>query len=601
MKTPLLILLITLIAQFGQAGVGNGDILPPIPPWSGKSRSLMVADNNPWVTPSEQSKLTKTPNYEETMAWLEKLAEAAPELKMTTIGTSLQGREIKMIIASSEQHFTPESRSKKPLLLVHAGIHSGEIDGKDAGMMLLRDMTVLKKRRDLLEKVDLLFIPILSVDGHERSTPYSRINQRGPESMGWRTNARNQNLNRDYVKLETLEVQALLEVINQWQPQLYVDVHVTDGIDAQYDITFGYNAATCHSPAISNWLDNELRPAAEASLKAMDHVPGPLFFAIDNNNLQKGIVDFQPTQRYSNGYGASRHLPTILVENHALKPYDQRVLGTYVFLKSVMETMGKEHGSLREAINQDKQRRPDTVALAWGARMEKPETYSFLGITYETFKSSIADGDVVRWTGKPETMEIPMVRLDRPTVTVSRPKGYWVPATWPEIIEKLKRHGVEMETLIVSREVDVEMYRIRDAKPASSPFEGRFRVTGKPEPEQRKEWFPKGSVYVSTNQPLCELIVSMLEPTGPDSFFQWGYFHEILQRTEYFEGYVGEPLAQQMLKEDSDLQAAFQKALAEDEKLAGNPRARLHWFYERSPYMDERWLLYPIARVNETH
>ncbi len=145
-------------------------------------------------------------------------------------------------------------------------------------------------------------------------------------------------------------------------------------------------------------------------------------------------------------------------------------------------------------------------------------------------------------------------------------------------------------------EVDVEMYRILNAKPDKMPFEGRFRVKGEPKAERRKQWFPKGSVYVTTDQPLCELIVSMLEPTGPDSFFQWGYFHEILQRTEYFESYVGEPLAKKMLSNDPKFKAAFEKALAEDKELEGNHRARLHWFYERSHYMDSQWLLYPIAR-----
>ncbi len=469
MKWLLISICIFAVVPFSKA---DDAILPPPSPWSGKSRSLMVDETSPWITPSERSNLSKTPAYKDTMTWLRKLTDASPELKMVSIGQSLQGRDIMMVIASSDKRFSPKSRANKPLLLVHAGIHSGEIDGKDAGMMLLRDMTVLNKRRELLEKVDLLFIPILSVDGHERTSPYNRINQRGPASMGWRTNARNQNLNRDYTKLETLEVQALLKVIREWQPHLYIDVHVTDGIDAQYDITFGYNSANCHSPAISHWLDSKLRPAAEAGLKAMDHVPGPLFFAVDNSDLARGIVDFQPTQRYSNGYGASRHLPTILVENHSLKPYDQRVLGTYVFLDNVMQTLAKDFDSLAEAIETDKKRRPDEVALSWGARKEKPETFPFLGVAYETVESEIAGGPVVRWTGKPQTMDIPFIRLDRPNLTVSRPKGYYVPATWPEIIQKLEWHGVEMTRLDAPVEVDVEMYRILNAKPDKMPFEG---------------------------------------------------------------------------------------------------------------------------------
>ncbi|MEE9227278.1 MAG: M14 family zinc carboxypeptidase, partial [Acidobacteriota bacterium] len=207
---------------------GDDAILPPELPWSGKSRSLMVPTDHPWVTPAEKTGLARTPRYEQTVSWLRKLVDAAPELAMVSLGASPERREIWMVIASEQGASTPEAlrANGKPILLAQAGIHAGEIDGKDAGMMLLRDLTVRGNRSDLLREANFLFVPIFNVDGHERFTRFNRMNQRGPEESGWRVNARRLNLNRDYSKLDTPEMRALVTALNRWEPDLYLDLHV---------------------------------------------------------------------------------------------------------------------------------------------------------------------------------------------------------------------------------------------------------------------------------------------------------------------------------------------------------------------------------------
>ncbi|MFP5247209.1 MAG: M14 family zinc carboxypeptidase, partial [Thermoanaerobaculia bacterium] len=215
-------------------------ILPPAIPWNGASRKLVVPANDPWITPSEKDQLRTTPRYDETVAYLKRLVAAAPQLKMVSLGKSGEGRDVWMVIASKERVFTPEGLRKKPILFAQAGIHAGEIDGKDAGLMLLRDMTVRGTKRELLDGANFLFVPIFNVDGHERFNRFTRINQRGPEEVGWRTNARNLNLNRDYMKADSPEMHAMIRALDTWQPDLYVDLHVTDGADYQYDVTFGW-------------------------------------------------------------------------------------------------------------------------------------------------------------------------------------------------------------------------------------------------------------------------------------------------------------------------------------------------------------------------
>lgn len=591
--------LLTLLIFLAPAALGQTDWTPPLPPlepWDGPSRELVADQDDPWITPAERTGLVRTPSYDETIEWLEKLVDAAPELEMVSIGKSAQGRDIWMVIASADRAFTPKAlrSSGKPTVLAQGGIHSGEIDGKDAGMMLLRDMTVRGTKADLLKRANLLFVPILSVDAHERSGPYNRINQRGPAEMGWRTNARNLNLNRDYAKLDTEEMQAMVRTIVRWQPDLYLDLHVTDGEDYQYDITFGYSGPHAHSPAIAGWLDQKFSPFVNASLTEMGHVPGPLVFGRDELDFSKGIQGWTASPRFSNGYGDARHLPTVLLENHSLKPYDRRVLGTYVFLEAALTVAGEEAATLHRAINTDLQRDPAEFPLGWKSG-EVPEMIDFAGIESRQMISPVTGQTYLQWTGKPIHMKIPRFLQNEPSVLVSRPAAWWIPAEWSQVIDRLRVHGIEMETIDEVLEVEVEMYRLEDPEFEPEPFEGHIRATATPVAVTRTEHFPAGSVRIDGGQPLADLVALLLEPHSSDSFLQWGFFHEIFSRTEYVEEYVMEPLAARML-EDPEVRADYYEKLRTDPAFRDDPKARLHWFYERTPYFDERWRLYPVGR-----
>ena len=582
-------------------------LLPPVQHWSGESEALIVAADDPWITPAERTGLSVTPDYDETVSWLRKLVAAAPELEMVSIGKSLQGRDIWMLIASVDRAFTAETlqATGKPLLLAHSGIHSGEIDGKDAGLMLLRDMTVAGKRKALLAGTNFLFIPILNVDGHERRSAYNRINQRGPREMGWRTNARNQNLNRDFTKLDTAGVRALVRVFGQWKPDLYLDLHVTDGADYQYDITFGGNGRRGWSPAIGDWIEDVYRPAINAALGENGHEPGDLVFAANGMDMKDGFLSWSGDPRFSNGYGDAIHLPTILVENHSLKPYRRRVLGTYILMAESLAMLAKEQNSLRQATQIDRQRRPQTIPLGF-KRNENPalEKVMFKGISSERYRGEVSGSDVVRWTGKPLNESIPRVYNAQPTVEIDVPEAYVIPAAWFDIVKRIALHGIEVEQLSEPLTTRAELYRLPDAgiaEPSAwtpNPFEGHIRIDpGKPVKYTLETTFPAGSFRISTDQPLGDLLVLMLEPQAPDSFLQWGFFLEIFTRTEYAEAYVMEPLAKKMLENNAELKARFEQKLASDEAFAASPHQRLMWFYEQTPFFDREYLLYPVARI----
>ncbi len=574
-------------------------VLPPVPEFSGASLALTLPAADPWATPFERSGLERTPRCDETVAWLRRLADESPEVEMTSIGVSPEGREIVLVIASRDKAFTPAALAAtgKPLLFAQGGIHAGEIDGKDAGMMLLRDMTVRGTKSSLLDRANLAFVPIFNVDGHERFSRFGRINQRGPVEMGWRTTARNLNLNRDYGLLDSPEMRAMVAALVAYAPDLYVDVHVTDGADYQYDVTWGYNGPHAWSPRIAGWLDSRLSPALMKDLREMGHVPGRLVFLADESDPRKGNVGWTAGIKFSNGYGDARHLPTVLVENHSLKPYPQRVLGTYVFLETALEVLGEHAAELRGAVAADSTRRPSEIPLAFETPKDGPfPRVEFLGIEPRLVPSPVSGRDRVEWTGKRVSLEVPLLLSSKPARVVKRATAYWIPAPWTDVIERLALHGVRMERIGAPRTIEADAYRIEDVKVGSSVVEGRvpFGITVRP--ERRSVTLGRGSVRVPTDQPLGDLAALLLEPDAPDSFIRCGFFGEVLQRTEYFEAYVLEPMAERMLAESGELRKEFEAKLASDQAFAADARARLEWFYLKTPFHDDSYRLYPVVR-----
>lgn len=581
---------------FAQAPFPTPDqLLPPAPAWSGASEALVAPKDHPWITPAERTGLTATPTYDETIAWLKKLDAASPLISMRTFGKTAQGRDLWVVTAAKGGKPDP----KKPTLLAQAGIHSGEIDGKDAGLMLLRDIAFRGKAK-LLDGANLMFVPVFNADGHERASAYNRPNQRGPEIQGWRTTAQNLNLNRDYLKADSPEMRAMLGLIRRVDPDLYLDLHVTDGHDWQPDVTFdfaGWDGLYARSPAIGRWLDRTLRPAEFEALKAAGHTPNHYLDMVDRMRPEAGLAYEPSGPRFSTGYGDLIGVPTVLLETHSLKPYRQRVLGTYVFVEKALKTLASDGAALRRAKAADRKSRPQTVVAAW-SRPDRPAgRTTLLPMASETYQSPVSGRRELRYLGRPApAIDVPMFKAEA-AASVARPKAYWVPATKPEVIERLALHGVTVERIAAPRTVEVEMIRFNSARPAAAASEGRVAVTAEGfAAEVRRETYPAGSVRVRTDQPLGTLAMLLLEPRSDDSLWAWGFFPEVLQRTEYMESYAVAPLAERMLADDPKLRREFEAALKADPKFAADPEARLAFFYRRSPYLDDRWLLYPIGR-----
>jgi murein tripeptide amidase MpaA len=561
-------------------------------------------DVSPWLTLYEKSNFLQTPRYEETISYCKRLAKASPWVRYTSFGKTPQGRDLPLVILSKERAFTPAeaAKTKKAIILIQSGIHAGEIDGKDASLMLMRDIAITKNRAALLDRAIVLFVPIFNVDGHERFGKYNRINENGPEEMGWRVTAQNLNLNRDYMKADAPEMRSMLKLFADWLPDFYVDCHVTDGMDFQYDVTFAMELYPNLDSDIIRWLKQSYLPAMITDVETSNHGIAPYIAAREDRDLSKGFAAGAGTPRFSTGYGAAQNRPTLLIETHMLKPYKVRVSSTYEMLVSTLAIVNREADTLRAIVE-----RADIKTIA------APNGDSYLPLRFQTTEKSRS----IEFRGLRTTIEFSEISGDLRTVysrepliiaapyfeeviaidSVKIPKYYFIPQAWTKVIDVLKAHEVRMWTLGSSVTGAIESYKFSDVKWQERPFEGRHPVKFKSEAFSEVRTFPAGTFVVPTAQRTGKVLMNLLEPNGPDSFVGWGFFDGIFEQKEYGEHYVLEKLARDMLAKDPALKKEFEAKVATDSTFAKSPSARLNFFYKRSPYWDTAIGVYPVARV----
>lgn len=558
-----------------------------------------------WLTWYELHQCNRTPDYRETIAFSQKLSEASPLLHYTSFGTSHQLRDLPLLILDSEGNFTPEAvhASGKSILLVMAAIHPGEPVGKDAGLTLLRDIVIHNKHRELLENLTILFIPIFNVDGHERFGPYNRINQNGPLEMGWRTNSRNLNLNRDFLKADSREMQSFIALWNQWQPDFFIDTHSTNGGDYQYTMTYILETFGNMDSDLTRWCQQVFIPFWEDAMEAEGYPVFPYVTYRQWHDPRSGLVSRTSSPALSNGFAAVRNRPGLLLETHMMKPYKNRVESTHLTILHTMQLLHREHQNLRQLVRQADQRtasgafRQQPFALDF-----QPTTDSimidFLGVEYEKKISTLSGGQwFIYHSDKPANYKIPYFYQQQPSIQVMLPEAYIIPVQWQEVIYRLQLHGVQMQFLEAATSIEVESYIFEDVRLASGVNEGRQTAAFSPRAVNENRIFPAGSAIISMNQPTARLIAHALEPMAPSSFAYWGDFNAIFQRTEYFESYVMETMAREMLQQDSELKKRFEHKKATDAAFASNPRTILNWFYEQTPYVDKQHNVYPVGRI----
>ncbi|MBV6456906.1 MAG: hypothetical protein HONBIEJF_00010 [Fimbriimonadaceae bacterium] len=547
----------------------------------------------------ERTNFAETGDYAEAVAYCQHLDRSNEQAKVITFGKSPQGRDLIALVLSADQRHTLKDlkASPKPVVLINNGIHSGEIEGKDACLMIMRDFIQHPdKYKAITEKLEIVMIPIFSVDAHERKSAFNRINQNGPREMGWRTTANNLNLNRDFIKADAMEMRGMISLIRDIEPDFFFDNHTSDGADFQYHIMPDLPMAQTQSqPAAA--FSKALYESVKTAVEKDGFLVAPYFSLADRADPTKGISvsDFGP--RYSTGYFAALNRPAMLIETHMLKPYENRVKST---ASMVLRTLDYLAGKADELIrmNQSADREAsDTKEFVVASRLTSARTpFSFLGFEVEYRDSPVTGGRMISWTDRKKTFESFLRNSYEPSLSIAAPKAYAIPAQYTNVIALLDLHGISYRTLKESVTSDYETYRLNNVKFAAEPFEGRVAPSFTANKMVQKVTLPAGSVIVSVAQPRGKLAVHMLEPSAPDSLMRWGFFNEIFEVKEYFEDYAMEPIARKMLEEDAELRREFEEKL-KDAEFAGSSRARLQFFFDRSEYSDERLNVYPILRL----
>lgn len=549
-------------------------------------------------TVAEGSDYVRTGRYVEARHLCTDFARVYEHVTCKTIGETGEGRPIVSLVISTKPGL--------PVIYIQAGIHAGEIEGKDAGFVFLRDVLDGKLLPGALDRVSIVFVPVMSPDGHERFRANNRPNQRGPEEMGWRTNATRLNLNRDFVKADAPETQAVLRVIQAFDPVLLVDLHTTDGAKFEQDLSVTVTPLAPRGDRLDETA-GALRRQLMARLTQLGHLPVSFYPSfVDENDPMSGFADGEAPPRFSHWYMAARGRLGILVETHSWRTYKERAQSTYHSLQAIFEDAMKNASAWRDVEratdDADRALGGTAVTLTWDNGPGKHEV-DFKGYAFEKKTSDLTGGTwLVYDETKPQIWKVPLYDELVPKVTVTAPRGgYIVDGGFAALVAPvLDRHGIAYTRITGQPRVAVEELRATKVIFAPAPYEGRTRTTIAGEWKQGgRRTLDQGALFVPIAQPHARLVMHLFEPALPDSLVQWGLFNTAFERKEYIEPYVIEEEARKMLAADPTLRERFEAAVAADPELAKSVEAKRDWFYKRHASWDDRVDLVPVYRTDE--
>ena len=566
------------------------------------------AQNNTLSTHAERTQFAETGRYAEVEQLCQQFHKNYPkQVRCFSFGTSPEGRSLWALAANSNGHFTAElaKANRLPVTLFQGGIHAGEIDGKDAGFLVLRELLQKPSKDNPLNKQVMLFVPVFNVDGHERFQAFNRPNQRGPKEMGWRTTAQNFNLNRDYAKADTPEMQAMLGLVNAWDPLFYVDLHVTDGAKFQHDISVQIEPIYSGDAQLRA-ISKQYQDTMMVDLKKTGSLPLPYYPSfIEFDNPASGFADSVSQPRFSTGYFQLRNRFGVLVETHSWKTYPLRVKATAETIRSTLVQVAKNGTQWQKAANAADQRSKQiagtSVVLQYKTE-PTPTAIEFQGYAYTRTPSEISGALMTRYDeSKPEVWNIPLYINISPSLSITAPKaGYIVPPAFADLIEaRLNTHAIISKRITKQQALaSVEQFQTKMAEFSAQSFESHqaLKINGQWQIQDIE--IAAGSLFVPIAQAKSALVMALLEPQAPDSYLSWGFFNNQFERKEYMEAYVAEEVAREMLK-DPGIKAEFEAKLAADKSFADSPQQRLEFFARKHPSWDDRYQVYPILRSDD--
>jgi len=543
-------------------------------------------------------KTNKSVTYEEAINYYHSLAAKDDRCKMFDYGKTDCGRPLELFVINEQKVFDRNQIKKQIVVLVNNGIHPGEPDGIDACVKLVHDWQTGKVV--IPTNVVLAIIPVYNIDGALRRSEFTRINQNGPTESGFRGNARNLDLNRDFIKCDSKNAKSFTKLYQTWDPDIFIDTHVSDGADYFYTMTLIDSQKDKLSPAVSDVMQKSIKPFLYSSMekKKIEMVP---YVNVFGDDPSKGMAAFYESPRFASGYAALFHSFPFVTETHMLKLFSQRVDATYEFLLSSMEVADKfineiiisRIKSKAASVSQDK------FYLNWQLDTTHVDSLLFKGYDIDTKKSEITGKERIVFNhNKAYSRNIPFASNYLPSDSIVKPRAYIIPQAWQEVIERLQLNGIDMQELKSDSVVKAEVNYIENYQTGKNPYEGHYlhsKITTRKEQQDIKCF--KGDYLVMANQWKNRYIVETLEPTAVDGFFAWNFFDEILQQKEWFSDYLFEDMAVTMLAYNPQLKSDFEERKSRDTVFANDSWAQLTYLYQHSKYYEKSHLRYPILRI----
>ncbi|WP_281540857.1 M14 family metallopeptidase [Maribacter aestuarii] len=550
-------------------------------------------------TPFETSEGTNTATYEEVIDFYISLAKEFPEVNIQTIGETDSGKPLHIVTYSKEGDFNFQKIGEdKTIILVNNGIHPGESDGIDATMLLFRDLA--SEKIPSPQNTVIVTIPVYNVGGALNRNSTTRANQNGPDAYGFRGNAKNYDLNRDFIKNDTKNAQTFTKIYHLIKPDIFIDNHVSNGADYQYALTHLFTQHDKLGGQLGAYLHKELMPALQDSLAADQWDITP-YVNVFNSPPEKGFEQFMDYPRYSTGYTTLWNTLGMMVETHMLKPYKKRVDGTYSLMQkmiSIAENDGEKIKSLRKNAL-DCHLTWEYYPTDWKVDTTKSSVLNFKGYQVDTITSDITGFPRLKYNREIAfEKEVEYLNYFIPTDSIKIPQAYIIQKQWKAIIDLLKANQIKYETIQSDTIMTVEVYRIKDYETVQNPYEGHYlHYNTEVSASMEEILFTEGDIVINTDQPGIRYILETLEPAMVDSFFNWNFFDTILQQKEGFSPYVFEDSALRILENDTILAQEFQSKKEVDEKFSQNWYAQLQWIFEKSPYYEKAHLQYPVYRI----
>lgn len=549
----------------------------------------------------ESSGGSKTATYFQTISFYENLQKKHNTILVKPIGMTDAGYPLHVILFSKQKDFDPKSWKQKNniVLLFNNGIHPGEPDGIDASMMLLRDLA--ENKISVSNNVVIAVIALYNIGGSLNRSSFSRVNQNGPKEYGFRGNAQNLDLNRDFTKNDSKNAKSFAKIFHWLQPDILMDNHVSDGADYQHTMTLLTTQHNKLGLQIGELLDKKIEPSLYILMQEKGWPMCP-YVNFETANPNKGWMAFYDPPRYSSGYAALFQTMAFVPETHMLKPYKDRVKSTYDLMHSLIETSDKLRIEIKEAKLKsiDAIKKQKEFPLSWTFDSSQHSKIIFKGYETEKQTSSVTYlPKTVFNHNKPFEKEINFYKYFTATNIIKAPKAYIIPQGWHKVINLLKLNMVDMFQLKKDSSMNVEAYKIDEYKSYPTPYESHHKnFNVKVSSSNQNIKFLKGDYIIYLNQLSNRYIVEMLEPTGDDSFLSWNFFDAILQQKEGFSDYRWEDVAEKFLKENPDLQIKLDTKRKEDPKFAASSRAQLDFIYKNSPFYEPSHLRYPVYRIN---